>query len=236
MRRQITLGGAVVLLLAGLACKGQAPAPASAELKTEDEKTLYTLGALIGKNACAPLKLTAAEIELVKRGLEDAAAGKTLQAPLETYGPKVQAFAQARASAAGAAAAGPEKEKGKAFLEQAAKETGAVRTPTGLVIQVLSAGKGPKPGPTDQVKVHYRGTLIDGKEFDSSYKRGQPVDFGLQNVIPCWTEGVQLMNVGSKARLVCPSEIGYGDRGNPPVIPPGATLAFEVELLDILKK
>lgn len=235
MRRQITLAGAAVLLMAGLACKGQAPAPVSAELKTEDDKTLYTLGAIIGKNV-EPLKLTPAELEIVERGFQDSATKKALAVPLETYGPKVQAFAQARAAAAGAASAGPEKEKGKAFAEEAAKASGAVRTPTGLVIQTLSTGSGRKPAVTDQVKVHYRGTLIDGKEFDSSYKRGQPVDFGLQNVIPCWTEGVQLMSVGSKAKLVCPSEIAYGDRGAPPNIPPGATLVFEVELLDVLKK
>lgn len=235
MKRQITLAGAAVLLAAGLACKSQAPAPVAAELKTEDDKTLYTLGAIVGKNV-EPLKLTAAEIAVVKRGFEDSATKKDLAVPLETYGPKVQAFAQARAAAAGAAAAGPEREKGKAFAEQAAKASGAVRTPTGLVIETLTAGSGKKPAPTDQVKVHYRGTLIDGTEFDSSYKRGQPVDFALQNVIPCWTEGVQLMNVGSKAKLVCPAEIAYGDRGAPPNIPPGATLVFEVELLDILKK
>ena len=109
-------------------------------------------------------------------------------------------------------------------------------TASGLVYRSLTEGAGAKPGPADTVKVHYRGTLIDGTEFDSSHKRGQPVDFALQNVIPCWTEGVQLMNVGSKAKLVCPSEIAYGDRGAPPNIPPGATLVFEVELLDILKK
>jgi len=122
-----------------------------------------------------------------------------------------------------------------AFADKAAQESGAVRTPTGLVFQTLTPGSGKKPVATDQVKVHYQGTLIDGTEFDSSYKRGQPVDFGLQNVIPCWTEGVQLMSVGSKAKLVCPAEIAYGDRGQG-TIPPGATLIFEVELLEILKK
>jgi FKBP-type peptidyl-prolyl cis-trans isomerase FkpA len=190
---------------------------------------------MIGKQACAPLKLTAAEIAIVQRGLEDAATGKALAAPVETYGPKVQAFAQGRAMAAASAASGPEKEKGKAFADKAAQESGAVRTPTGLVFQTLTPGSGKKPVATDQVKVHYQGNLIDGTEFDSSYKRGQPVDFGLQNVIPCWTEGVQLMSVGSKAKLVCPAEIAYGDRGQG-TIPPGATLVFEVELLDIVKK
>jgi len=236
MKTQFAVAGVALFLVAGVACKGQPPAPpAVAELKTDEEKTLYTLGVMIGKQACAPLKLTAAEIAIVQRGLEDAATGKPLAAPVETYGPKLQAFAQGRAMAAATAASGPEKEKGKAFADKAAQESGAVRTPTGLVFQTLTPGSGKKPVATDQVKVHYQGTLIDGTEFDSSYKRGQPVDFGLQNVIPCWTEGVQLMSVGSKAKLVCPAEIAYGDRGQG-TIPPGATLIFEVELLEILKK
>jgi len=151
---------------------------------------------------------------------------------LETYGLKLQAFAQARVAAAAQSASGPEKEKGKAFAEQVAKEQGAVRTPTGLVFQSLSAGKGATPTVSDAVKVHYRGSLIDGTEFDSSIKRGAPVEFALTNVIPCWTEGLQLMKVGGKAKLVCPAEIAYGDRGTGN-IPPGATLIFEVELLDI---
>jgi FKBP-type peptidyl-prolyl cis-trans isomerase FkpA len=236
MRNDITRLSAVLLMAGGLACQGaKAPVPAGpAELKTEDEKTLYTLGAIIGKNV-QPLGLTPAEMAVVVRGLEDSAGKKALVVPLETYGPKVQAFAQARAQSAAAASSGPEKEKGKAFADKAAQEAGAVRTPTGLVLQTLTKGPGRKPGPSDQVKVHYRGTLIDGTEFDSSYGRGQPVDFGLQNVIPCWTEGLQLITVGTKAKFVCPSEIAYGDRGTGN-IPPGATLVFEVELIDILKK
>lgn len=202
------------------------------ELKTEDEKTLYALGLYLGKTAVGPLKCSPAELEIVQRGIQDAATGKTPAVPLETYGPKLQAFAQARIAAAAQSASGPEKEKGKAFAEQAAKGQGAVRTPTGLVFENLSPGKGRTPTVSDAVKVHYRGTLIDGTEFDSSIKRGAPVEFALTNVIPCWTEGLQLMKVGGKAKLVCPPEIAYGDRGTGN-IPPGATLIFEVELLDI---
>ena len=209
--------------------------PAKTELKTEDEKTLYALGLILGKNAVGPLKCTPAELEIVQRGIVDAATGKTPLVPLETYGPKVQAFAQGRAMAAAQSASGPEKDKGKAFAEQAAKEPGAVKTPTGLVFQSVSAGKGKSPTAADSVKVHYRGTLIDGTEFDSSIKRGQPVDFALANVIPCWTEGLQLMKVGGKAKLVCPSDIAYRDQGQGN-IPPGATLVFEVELLDVAAK
>jgi FKBP-type peptidyl-prolyl cis-trans isomerase FkpA len=117
----------------------------------------------------------------------------------------------------------------------ASKEKGAVVTPSGLVYRSLIDGKGTSPAATDVVKVHYRGTLANGTEFDSSYKRNQPAEFPLNGVIPCWTEGVQKMKVGGKAKLTCPPAIAYGDRGAGGVIPPGATLTFEVELLDISK-
>jgi FKBP-type peptidyl-prolyl cis-trans isomerase FkpA len=149
---------------------------------------------------------------------------------IEQYGgPKLTALHTSRQGAKAMA----EKEKGKAFLEQAAKEEGAQKTASGLIYKELKAGTGPQPKPTDIVKVHYRGTLPDGKEFDSSYKRGEPATFPLNGVIRCWTEGVQMMKVGGKARLVCPSDLAYGDRGAPPDISGGATLVFEVELLEI---
>ena len=121
-------------------------------------------------------------------------------------------------------------------LAAAAKEPGAVVTPSGLVFRSLKDGSGPSPGPADTVKVHYRGTFPDGREFDSSFKRGEPIEFPLTGVIKCWTEGVQRMKVGGKAKLVCPAEIAYGDRGSPPKIPPGAPLVFTVELLEIKPK
>ncbi len=114
----------------------------------------------------------------------------------------------------------------------AAKE---VKTASGLIYTELKAGNGPSATATDTVKVNYRGTLADGTEFDSSYKRGQPAEFPLNRVIPCWTEGVQKMKVGGKAKLVCPPSIAYGDRGAGRAVPPGATLTFEIELLDIKK-
>jgi FKBP-type peptidyl-prolyl cis-trans isomerase FkpA len=115
----------------------------------------------------------------------------------------------------------------------AAKESGAVVTPSGLVYRSLKDGGGASPGATDTVKVHYRGTFPDGREFDSSYKRGAPIEFPLNRVIKCWTEGVQRMKVGGKAKLTCPAGIAYGERGAGGVIPPNATLQFEVELLAI---
>src|SRR5579872_2320574 len=120
-----------------------------------------------------------------------------------------------------------------AYLEKAAAEPGAIKTPSGLVYRELRAGTGPSPKATDTVKVHYRGTLVDGTEFDSSYKRNEPTQFPLNRVIPCWTEGVQKMKVGGKSQLVCPSRLAYGDEGSPPVIPGRATLIFEIELLGI---
>lgn len=121
----------------------------------------------------------------------------------------------------------------QAYLEKAAAEPGAIRTPSGLIYRELRPGTGTSPGPTDTVKVNYRGTLVNGKEFDSSYKRNEPLTFALNQVIPCWTEGVQKMKVGGKSELVCPASIGYGERGSPPDIPGGATLIFEIELLGI---
>ncbi len=115
----------------------------------------------------------------------------------------------------------------------AAKEPGAVVTSSGLVYRALTPGSGASPAATDTVKVHYRGTFPDGREFDSSYKRGQPAEFPLDRVIKCWTEGVQKMNVGGKAKLTCPPAIAYGERGAGSAVPPNATLVFEVELLDI---
>jgi FKBP-type peptidyl-prolyl cis-trans isomerase len=126
-----------------------------------------------------------------------------------------------------------EKQKSAAFRDSAAAEAGAVKTTSGLVFRTVKPGSGPSPKAADTVRVHYHGTLPDGKVFDSSVQRGQPAEFQLNQVIPCWTEGVQRMKVGEKARLVCPSEIAYGDRQMGPDIPPGSTLVFEVELLSI---
>ena len=120
-----------------------------------------------------------------------------------------------------------------AALAAAAKEAGASVTKSGLVYRSLKEGTGTSPAATDKVKVHYRGSFPDGREFDSSYKRNEPTEFPLNGVIPCWTEGVQLMKVGGKAKLTCPAAIAYGARGAGGVIPPNATLQFEIELLAV---
>src|SRR5712692_5716425 len=169
-------------------------------LKTEADKTFYALGHLVGQGLTV-FSLSKAELETVKKGFVDGATGAKPQVPIETYQPKIQAIAQAR----GTAKAEVEKKKSSGFLEKAANEKGAVKAPSGMVYTELTAGTGASPKPTDKVKVNYRGTLTDGKEFDSSYKRGQPAEFQLNGVIKCWTEALQKMKVGGKAKVVCAS-------------------------------
>lgn len=196
---------------------------------TDEQKTIYALGLSIARSL-KPFSLSAPELDIVKQALSDAEANKPA-VPLETWGPKIQELADAR----GEKVMKHEKEASAAYLAKAAAEPGAVKKPSGLVFKELTPGTGASPTAADTVKVHYRGTLVDGTEFDSSYKRGEPAQFPLSNVIPGWTEGVQLMKVGSKARLICPSDIAYGDKGRPG-IPGGATLIFEIELLEISGK
>ncbi len=173
------------------------------------------------------LGLTEPELDIVKRALSDASAGKPAL-DVDVWGPKIEGLVQSRAGSM----ATKEKTAGKAYADKAATQKGAVRTATGLVYRELTAGSGASPKATDKVKVHYRGTLLNGTEFDSSYKRNAPAEFPLNGVIPCWTEGVQKMKVGGKSALVCPADIAYGDGGRPG-IPGGATLLFDVELLSI---
>lgn len=202
----------------------------SAQPKTEDQKTLYALGLMLGRNI-GVFNLNKDELEMVKAGLVSAVLKEKPAVELETYGPKIDAMARGRQTAGAAA----EKDKAKQAAAAAAKESGAVQTPSGMVIRTTKPGTGPMPAATDKVKVHYVGTLLDGTEFDSSVKRKEPATFPLDGVIKCWTEGLQKMKVGEKAKLLCPSEIAYGDQGRPPQIPGGATLLFDVELLEIVK-
>ncbi len=199
---------------------------------TDDQKTVYALGANIGKQI-AVFKLSPAELELLKKGLTDSVLEKKLAIDFDAQAPKINTLAQTRMAAGSAKT----KEAGAAFADKAAKEKGAEKTASGLVYLSLKDGTGASPVATDTVSVHYKGVLIDGKEFDSSYKRNSPAEFALNGVIKCWTEGVQKMKVGGKARLICPSSIAYGDGGAPGgSIPPGSTLNFEVELLSIKAK
>jgi FKBP-type peptidyl-prolyl cis-trans isomerase FkpA len=139
-----------------------------------------------------------------------------------------------KATLAAASPAAADKEKGKEFAEKAAKEPGAKKFPSGLVLRQLRPGAGQMPKESDTVRVNYEGKLVDGKVFDSSYKRNMPAQFPLKGVIKCWTEGLQKMKVGEKAQLVCPPDIAYGQRAVGGVIAPGSTLVFTVELLGIV--
>lgn len=196
--------------------------------KAEDEKTFYAIGAALGRNV-APFNLTPAELELVKAGFSDMAQHRTPALEFSEFIPKIQELQAARIAVTAAA----EKKAGEAYLAKAAAVKGAQKTASGLVYTPIKVGTGASPKETDTVKVHYHGTLPSGKVFDSSVERKEPATFPLNGVIPCWTEGVKLMKVGGKSRLVCPSSIAYGDGGQPPDILPGATLVFEVELLGI---
>lgn len=204
-----------------------AAAPAGGEM-SEDEKTVYAIGLSIWRSL-GQLDLSPAEVAVIQRALGDAVAGKPAVS-LDEYGPKFEAFGRARMQRV----VDKEKVRSQEYLTKAAAEPGAVKTESGLVYSDVQAGTGASPAASDTVKVHYKGTLVDGTEFDSSYKRGEPAQFPLSGVIKCWTEGLQKMKVGGKAKLVCPADIAYGDRGRPS-IPGGAALTFEVELLEIVK-
>lgn len=213
-------------------CRAEAqkasPSPAAPAAQTDEDKTFYALGMMLGRNV-RDFALTPAQLAVVQKGFTDAAQGKEDAAiDLQTYGPRVRQLAQAKQ----AERASAEKAKGVDYLARAAAEPGAEKLPSGVVFKELAPGTGASPAKTDTVRVHYRGTLLDGKEFDSSHKRGQPAEFRLDQVISCWTEGVQKMKQGGKARLVCPSDSAYGERGTPG-IPPASTLVFEVELLAV---
>lgn len=225
MRHVTGAVSAVVLLMSSLSWAA-APEPAN-----DEQKTLYALGVAISQSL-TPFTLNESELEFVKSGLADGVLKRSQKVDLNVYGPKIQQMQQVRANAL----ADVEKKAGAAFLTKAAAEPGARKTESGAIITTIKEGKGATPKATDTVKVHYHGTLIDGTVFDSSVKRGEPATFPLNQVIKCWTEAVQTIKVGGKSKLVCPSGIAYGDRGSPPTIKPGATLVFEVELLDIVKQ
>jgi FKBP-type peptidyl-prolyl cis-trans isomerase FkpA len=199
--------------------------------KSDDERAAYAYGYKIGQNV-SQIGMSDAEVKVFNKGIYDAASNKPAKLDMAVYLPKVSDFAQKRAMVR----VNAEKKKGQAFADKFAKDDSVKAIPNGGFIKIVTAGTGAQPGADDTVKVHYRGALIDGTEFDSSYKRGQPTSFPLKGVIPCWTNGVAMMTVGSKAKLVCPSDVAYGDQGQPRAgIAGGSTLVFDVELLEIAK-
>jgi FKBP-type peptidyl-prolyl cis-trans isomerase FkpA len=196
--------------------------------KPADRETLYALGVAMSQSIRG-LGFTAAEFEAVKEGLTDGALHRPLKVDMDKYRPLVSELVHTRQAAAVEA----ERKAGVAYLAKAAAEPGATKTPSGVIVKTVKPGSGASPGPDDTVTVHYVGTLVDGTQFDSSQQHGGPATLSLSRVIKCWTEGLQKMKVGGKSRLTCPSALAYGERGAPPVIKPGATLVFEIELLGI---
>ena len=202
---------------------------------TDIEKMSYALGMNIAGNISElPLEIDSAA--LVK-ALQTVLAGEEPALAQEEYAQNMQKFQQEVQSAGQKTmkeAAENNRAAGKEFLAANAKKDGVKTTASGLQYMVLAEGNGPKPAKTSKVRVHYTGTLIDGKVFDSSVQRGEPAEFGLNQVIAGWTEGLQLMSTGAKYRFFIPAELAYGDRGAPGAIPPCAALIFDVELLAIL--
>jgi FKBP-type peptidyl-prolyl cis-trans isomerase len=204
-------------------------AASTAGAMTEDQKTLYALGILMSRGL-ENFQFSDAEFNIVRAGLSDSFHKRPQITDAESYTPKLQALQRDRI----AVLAQQEKASGQAYLENAAKTAGATRTASGLLFVPVSEGAGAAPTRADRVRVDYEGKLIDGTVFDSSIKRGQPAVFNVGGVIPCWSEALMLMKVGGKSHVICPAELAYGDRGAPPKIRPGATLVFDISLLEIV--
>lgn len=215
-------------LLGLMGCNEGKDPTANVKLSTDEDKTLYSMGLMLGQNL-ARLELTDRELNALAKGLYVAARGEKPELEWMEYQPKIQEFFQARMKIV------TEKQKsaGKAFIEKFEKEEGVKKTESGIAYKVIKEGEGKTPKATDTVEVNYHGTLIDGTVFDSSIERKQSVTFPLDRVIKGWTEGLQLMKEGGKAKFVIPSELAYGEMGAAPKIPGGATLIFEVELIKI---
>ncbi len=222
--------------LVALTCAAGLPAHAATTLKTDQDKVSYMIGYQIGSN----FKRDGLEVDLsvLSSGLKEALAGEKSplsaeesQKLMATLQKNLQAKAESKRKADGDKNAS----EGKAFLAENAKKAGVKTLPSGLQYKVITEGKGDSPKATDTVSTNYKGTLINGTEFDSSYKRGQPAKFPVNGVIKGWTEALQLMKPGAKWALVVPADLAYGDRGAGDAIGPNATLQFEVELISVEK-
>ena len=231
MSRSIRQGLPALLVVVAALFSSSAPrAEESAQaLGPEQQNVLYALGAAFGYQL-KQFALSPAEFEVLSQGLRDAALERPLKADpfelqeeLNALGEERQAVRMKR-----------EREASLAFVADAAREEGAVQTQSGLVIRELVAGTGASPQPTSVVRMHIHGTLRDGMVFNSTIPTGAPATFRLDQVIPCWQEGLQRMKVGGRSRLVCPAALAYGEGGYPPMVPPAAAVIFEVELVEIV--
>jgi FKBP-type peptidyl-prolyl cis-trans isomerase FkpA len=221
----IALGGAFSGPVLGQDPNASDAAPkkpvAAPKTMSDEQKTLYELGVLLSRNLDG-FSLTDAEFAKVSQGFADGYRHKADTKDAEAAIPQIQALQKDR-----------QQQVGDAYLAKAEKVAGAKKTASGLVFLSTKDGTGPIPTRTDKVKVSYEGRLTDGTVFDSSAQHGGTATFPVSGVIACWTEALQLMKVGGKARIVCPAAIAYGQRGVPPKIRPGSTLEFDVELLEI---
>lgn len=225
--KKILIAGMIVSTGMLVGCNKQGSSAAKVELKTDEAKTFYTVGSMFGSRL-KTLALSEMELNTLVAGLKDSAMGVKEKVDTTKFQPKVRELFQSRMKVQSKKV----EETGVKFLADFVK-SGGKKTASGLAYKVIKAGTGKVPKATDTVKVHYHGTLIDGKVFDSSVERGKPVTFPLNRVIKGWTEGLQLLKTGGKIKLVIPAALAYGEHGAPPKIPGGATLIFEVELFEV---
>jgi FKBP-type peptidyl-prolyl cis-trans isomerase len=223
------LGDPISGLVIGLLALAAGAAFAQTTPQSDDEKAFYSIGAGMASQLEMLKPIADRELDLLIQGIRDGVGGAPLAVNANEGRNRVQALVKERQEKALAI----EKEAATAFLATEAAREGARKTESGLIYSEIEAGEGASPGATDKVRVHYHGTLRDGTVFDSSVERGELAEFPLNRVIACWTEGVAMMKVGGKSRLVCPASIAYGDRSTGR-IPPGAALVFEVELIEIV--
>ena len=213
-----------VLILGTTASFAAAPEP-----MTEEQKTLYALGLAVNQSL-SNFNLSEPEFELVKSGIIDGFLKQPPKVDPKAFSQKISQLQEARALVIAEA----EKKAGATFLAKVAAESGAKKTESGAILKTIKEGNGATPKITDKVKVQYQGALIDGTVFDNTTKPGEPAELRVNEMSKCWVEGIQQIKVGGKSKLVCPSNLAFRDKGMPPLIKPGATLVFEIELLEII--